>query len=117
MMTALIIAGGLCLLLCIGIRGRMIAEETERAEVAEGEAYLARLASKLEAGGQEQAAAFDWVWVGTDNDHPGPHGVKAFAAPAGVKDYPEPRGVNVYPDEDLPSVARGAGILGPEDLR
>jgi hypothetical protein len=79
MMTALTIAGAVCLVLCIGIRGRMIAEETERAEVAEGALYLHRLSHRLGAA--------------------------------------EPRGVNIYPDEDLPSVARGAGILGPADLR
>jgi hypothetical protein len=142
MMTALTIAGGLCLLLCIGIRGRMIAEETERAEAAEGEAYLARLDRQIErnklygrvwhdeTGLPAEGPVAEWPSraildeIGSFSAPLDPRTLDAMFTklpPAAVIHGPvrrtEPRGVNLYPDEDLPSVARGAGILGPEDLR
>lgn len=50
MMTALVVAGGLCLLLCIGLRGARIAYEVERAEAAERDALLMRLDRQIERG-------------------------------------------------------------------
>jgi hypothetical protein len=82
MMTALTIAGGLCLLLCIGLRGARIAYEEARAEQAISDARLAWMDREIE---REAART-------------------------------EPRGRQIDPDDALPA-ARGAGILGPEDLR
>jgi hypothetical protein len=83
MMTALTIAGGLCLLLCIGLRGAQIAYEEARAEQAISDARLA--------------------WIDREIER-----VRAGS--------PEPTGRHIDPDDALPA-ARGAGILGPEDLR